>query len=79
MMQWPQKGVLHAAYPKLGSVRPVRHDLCCRDVAPVPVPAFPQIHMEVHAAHQVPMVLQPPHLQGVPMWHQEFLLGQSLS
>lgn len=58
---------MHAAHPKLRPVRPIGHDLCCRDVAPVPVPALPHIHMEVHAAHQVPLVLQQPHLQGMSM------------
>ena len=64
MMPWSQEGVLHAAHPKLRPIRPIGHDLCCRDVAPVPVPALPHIHMEVHAAHQVPLVLQQPHLRG---------------
>ena len=50
------------AHPQLGPVRSVRHDLRCRDVAPVPVPALAHVHVEVHAADQIALVLQQPHL-----------------
>ena len=70
MMPWPQNGILPGAYPKLRPVLPIGHDLGCRDVAPMPVPALPHIHMEVHATYQVPFVLQQPHLRGTSMPHQ---------
>ena len=46
-------------------MRAIGQDLSGGYVAPVPVPAFPDVHMKVHAAHQVGLLLlQQPHLRG---------------
>ncbi len=49
-------------YPELGAVGPVGPDLGGGDVAPVAVEPLAHVHVEVHAACQVSLVLQQPHL-----------------
>ena len=55
---------MRSAHPELGAVGPVGADLGGGDVAPVAVQPLAHVDVEVHAARQVSLVLQQPHLRS---------------